>query len=91
MSIPSKIKILETCVTPVLTYRAYTWTLSKKQTESLKKKHKDLWKEVCIVKIRLKDRVRKEIVFKFAGHVMKMEDERLVKRVIDMRPYEGKR
>lgn len=106
MSTTSKIKILESNIIPILTYGAQTWSLTKQQTEGIKKTQRAM--ERSILKIKVKDRVRNEKIreetdaidvgyrirklkYKYAGHVMRMGQERWVKRVIEWRPFDRKR
>ena len=50
MSVKAKIKILESCVMPVLTYGAETWALTLTQTRSLQKTQRAM--ERAILNVR---------------------------------------
>lgn len=106
LSVKSKIKILESCVMPVLTYGAQTWALTKTQVVGLKKTQRAM--ERSILNIRLRDKIRntsireetqvqdvgytiKKLKFKYAGHIMRASNERWEKLVTEWRPYEGRR
>ena len=86
MSIRSKIKILESCVIPVLSYGAETWALTKMQVDKLQKTQRSMERNILGIKIR--DRVRNEEIrretknmdigykikqqkFKFAGNLIR--------------------
>jgi len=55
LKLKSKIKILESCVMPVLSYGAQTWSLTKEQTKNLQNTQRAMEKK--ILGIKLKDRV----------------------------------
>ena len=50
MRLNSKIKILESCVIPILTYGAQTWSLTKKQAQSLQTTQRSMERSILGVK-----------------------------------------
>ena len=56
MSVKSKIKILKSCVVPVLVHEAQTWALTNEQSEELRVTQKQM--ERSIQGIKKRDRVK---------------------------------
>ena len=106
MSVKSKVKILESCVIPVLCYGAETWALTKSQVSSLQKTQRAMERSLLGIKLRERksnEEMRKvtETVdvgykikkqkFKYAGHIIRGSNERWTKKVTEWLPYGKKR
>lgn len=106
MTIKAKIKILESCVIPVLSYGAETWALTKAQTNSLQKTQRSM--ERIILGVRKMEKISNETIrertkttdigytikktkFKYAGHMIRGEKERWARKVTEWLPYGKKR
>ncbi len=88
--VPSKIRMYEACILPILLYGAQTWTLTKAQTKRLVTTQRVM--ERSILGIKKKDRIRatkireatkcKNVVYmaeklkmKYAGHLARMVEK----------------
>ena len=97
LRLSAKVRIMESCVMPVLCYGAETWATTRKQLEGIQKTQRAMARE--ILGIRIRDRVSNsdEIMnklgiadagysiklkkFKFAGYVYRGNNERWAKRI----------
>ena len=106
MEVRSKIKILEACIYPVLTYGAQAWTLTQNQGRSLQATQRSM--ERSILYVKKGEKISNEVIrkrtgthdilyqirklkIKFAGHVARHGGKRWSKRIIEWTLYEGKR
>ncbi|MBP1527199.1 MAG: hypothetical protein H9Q66_04685 [Spiroplasma ixodetis] len=97
-----KVNTLESCVLPVLSYGAQTWSLTKSQSEKIQKTQRAM--ERRILGLRIKDRVSnrrmrsetqskdigytiKKLKFKYAGHMYRTQEDRWNRRATDWTPY----
>lgn len=86
-----KMKVLESCVVPVLTYGSQTWALTQRQIQRLKNTHNSMLRS--ILGIRLKDKINiktikaktgaksigykiKKLKLKYAGHLARGDPEK---------------
>ena len=105
-SLKSKMKILESCIMPVLSYGCQTWSLTKTQTSKLQSTQRAM--ERKIMGIRLKDRVSnrklrestqskgigaaiKKLKFKYARHMFRMREEKWNRITTNWTPWGNKR
>lgn len=96
-----KMKLLNSCVIPVLTYGAQCWTLTEDLKHKLRVCQNDMERKILNIrrshKISIK-RIRKltkskdiankalSLKWTFAGHVQRLNDERWTKKVINWNP-----
>ena len=105
MSLNAKTKIYNMCITPVLTYGAQTWALTKVQLEKIRSTQRTM--ERSILGIKRKDKIRnttirektgmvdvackiKKLKFKYAGHITRGENK-WSKKVTECHVFEGSR
>jgi hypothetical protein len=106
LDLRTKIKVLEKCTMPVITYGAQTWALTEKLTEKLRTAQRSM--ERSIMGIKKKDRVKntrireetgtidigyavKKLKWKYAGHMARSDKQRWNKITSEWRPYDRKR
>ena len=106
LNLKMKIKILESCVLPVLSYGAQTWSLTKSQTIKLQNTQRAM--ERKILGIRLPDKVSnravrektqskdigamvKKLKFRYAGHMYREKELRWNRIATDWTSYEETR
>lgn len=99
-------RIYEQCVVPVITYGAQTWTLTKTMVNKLRTTQRAMERVMIGVTLRDRKRnewirQRTKVVdivervtslkWNFAGHIVRLTDERWNSRIIRWRPWEEKR
>ncbi len=106
MKLGLKIKILESCVIPVLTYGAQSWSLTQRQVKRLQQTQNSMLRS--ILGIRLKDKVKNEIIrkqtgaknigyiikklkLKYAGHMIRNNSEKWNLKCTLWEPLDRKR
>ena len=98
ISISTKLSIIKTCVMSVLLYACETWTLRKREKDSLlayemkcyrRILHIRRQQKITNVEIRQRLKVERNVVqlimemkLKLFGHICRMDDNRLVKVVV---------
>lgn len=102
MKLPTKIKILDSCVIPSLTYGAQTWALTKTQRHRLQVTQNRMLRS--ILNVKTKDKIRNatlynqantktityktaKLKFSFAGHLARERHDKWHKRITDWTPY----
>ena len=106
LSNKGKLKILESCVMPVLTYGAETWATTKKHVNDIQKTQREMVR--IILGVKRKERVSNEELrrranvidigfsikikkFKYAGHVVRGKVQRWARKAMEWIPYNGRR
>lgn len=101
-----KVKVFNQCITPVITYGAETWALTRNIIKQLQITQRRM--ERIILGITLQDRKTNQWIrdktkmpdiaviiagmkWRWAGHVARMDDTRWTKRIVNWRPWEGRR
>lgn len=106
MSLKAKMKIMVSCIVPVIVYGAQTWNLTQKQTNNLQSLQRRIIRS--IMGIKRSERVRNEelmekagmeditttvrkLKIKYAGHLAREDHNKWCKSVTEWTPYECKR
>ncbi len=101
-----KSRIWGSCVQPVLSYGAQTWSLTRKDLQKLQNTQKAM--ERSMLGIRKSDRIQnpvikektklknigyaiKKLKWKYGGHLARLKTDRWEKKIEEWVPYEGKR
>lgn len=99
-------KVFDSCILPVLTYGAQTWTMTKRNIDKLIKTQRAMERQMLHVTLKDKKRntwIRQRtkvtdvrdrsarLKWQFAGHNARQTDTRWNVRVLDWRPWLGKR
>jgi len=105
MNLKSKIKIWEMCVLPVLCYGAQTWAITKSRMEALRSTQRAMERSILKIKkkdrvrnelVRKKTNIKdvgfaiKKAKFKYAGYIMRGNEDRWKKRTTMWMPYGGR-
>lgn len=106
ISLKLKLRILNACVIPVLTYAASTWTITKNMEEKLDACEMRWLRRLLRIKpadrvtnesvrartnqIQLSNRIR-EMRLKWLGHVLRMNEDRTTKKVFKWMPSGNRR
>ncbi len=106
MGLKSKIKILDSCTIPVITYGSQTWATTKTQIGKIQKTQLAMLRSILGKKrrdrisnrkIREKTKSRdigyiiKKLKWKYAGHIIRRKGNRWEKTVLNWVPYDQKR
>ena len=106
-SIKNKTEILNSCVLPVIAYGSQTWTVTKKLENKLRVTQNSMVRSLLKITLRDKVRITslnqrmagrvdfvreiKRKKWEWAGHIVRVKDERWGKKIIDWFPREENR